>query len=70
MDNTKPCPACGKKMIRRNANYVLCTYPPIQPWDWWCACGHTEKGGEERGKTNEEILREQWEIAQHAQDGL
>lgn len=54
------CSICGKKMIKRYANYVLTSYPPQYPWSWWCACGHTEPGGIERGKTDEEILEERW----------
>lgn len=55
------CHICGKKMIKRYANYVLTSYPPQYPWDWWCACGHTELGGVDRGQTDEEILKERWE---------
>jgi len=55
------CPECGKKMIQRFTGVVLCTYPAQYPWDWWCGCGHKEKGGVTRGKTEEEIAREEWE---------
>lgn len=57
------CDKCGKRMIKKYANFVLTLCPPQHPWDWWCGCGHVEKGGIERGKTPEEVLMEAWEAA-------
>jgi ribosomal protein L37AE/L43A len=55
MTDTKPCP-CGHKMIRRYAGYV--SY-------WWCGgCGHTEDGGVEHGKTEDELAMAEWQEAQ------
>ena len=56
----KICPKCEKKMIQRYSNLVLTSYPPQYPWDWSCACGHTEKGGIERGQTDEDIALKKW----------
>ena len=58
---TKPC-KCGKKMIKRYGGMLL-TYPTQLCYDWWCGCGHTETGGTETQKTEEEILKEKWEEA-------
>jgi len=60
---TKPCPSCGKLMIRCYANYILCTYPPQHPYDWWCGCGHSEAGGVERCELPKNTLMRQWEAA-------
>jgi hypothetical protein len=62
-EQTKPCPVCGKKMIRKYRHYIMATYPASHPWDWWCGCGHKEEGGIERGITPDEALRIQWEEA-------
>ncbi|RTK93076.1 hypothetical protein EKI60_06580 [Candidatus Saccharibacteria bacterium] len=62
-ETTKQCPICHKKMIKEYANYVLTSYPPQYPWHWYCGCGHTEDGGIERGITQEEVTRKQWEKA-------
>ena len=59
----KRCPQCGKKMIRRYRPYVLCSYPSLHPWDWWCGCGYSEVGGVERSMTLEEMVRREWEGA-------
>ena len=63
---TKTCPKCGKQMIRRYRDYVLLTYPVQRPWDWWCGCGYSEEGGIELDKTEDQIVREQWEIVNDA----
>ncbi len=61
---TKLC-TCGKKMIKRYSNIVLMSYPPQTPWSWWCGgCEATERGGVERGMTEEEMNKQQWENAQ------
>lgn len=57
------CPQCGKVMIKRYDDTIILVYPPVMSWVWWCACGHTEAGGEERGLTTEEMYRQQWEDA-------
>jgi hypothetical protein len=59
---TKPCPQCGKKMIKRY-NRILPSYPPLYPWEWWCGCGHVEEGGCERGSTLEEQSMSLWKAA-------
>ena len=58
---TKRCPKCGKKMIKRYENYVLTSYPPQYPWYWWCKCGYTEEGGIDKGITIEELYDKLWE---------
>jgi len=60
-EENKICQKCNSKMIKRSTGVVLTSYPPQYPWYWWCGCGHTERGGVERGKTNEEIAHEEWE---------
>jgi hypothetical protein len=61
---TKTCPKCGKKMIKRYTNEVLTSYPPQYPWNWWCGgCGHTERGGIERGRSMEDGYQQAWEAA-------
>lgn len=63
---TKPCPHCGKTMIRTPTGAVLTSYPPQTPMMWWCACGHTEDAGVERGKTIQERRLEEWQRANEA----
>jgi hypothetical protein len=64
MTDTKPCP-CGHKMIRRYTSMVLLTHPAQQPWYWWCGgCGHSEGGGVERVKTEDELAMAEWQEAQ------
>ena len=59
---TKTCPKCGKRMIRRYRNYALATYPLQRPWDWWCGCGYGEEGGVERELTLDEMAQREWEM--------
>jgi len=61
METRKDCPKCGKKMVVKYSSVVLMTYPAQYPWDWWCGCGYTEKGGIEGDSTYESIAREEWE---------
>jgi len=59
------CPKCDKEMIKRPTGNILCTYPPQFPWNWWCGgCNHYEQGGVDRGKTDDEIYREEWQKLQ------
>ena len=60
---SRRCPTCGKRMIHRQAQYVLASNPAQYPWVWWCACGQVEHGGVVRGKTEEDYSREEWERA-------
>ena len=62
-EETRVCPRCGKRMIKRYEPRVLASYPPQYPWFWWCKCGHTEEGGIDRGMTNEEVYERLWEEA-------
>jgi hypothetical protein len=41
---TKPCPDCGKFMIRIATGHVLNGQPLVYPLWWRCACGRTEAG--------------------------
>jgi hypothetical protein len=37
---------CGKKMIKRDTDRMLTTYPPKVIWVWWCGnCGSSKEGG-------------------------
>jgi hypothetical protein len=63
---TKTCPKCGKQMIRRYRDYILCTYPPQLVWYWWCGCGHIEPGGVEGTPLPEETAQQEWERANDA----
>ena len=61
---TKECPGCNKKMIKRYQNRVLTSYPPQYPWDWWCGgCGLVGEGGIDEGMTQEEMYQKEWENA-------
>ena len=60
---TRPCPVCGKLMIKRHTGPILDSYPAYYPWDWWCACGHMEPGGSDRGLTDEGAARQEWDRA-------
>ncbi|MHC1588398.1 MAG: hypothetical protein ACXQS1_01115 [Methermicoccaceae archaeon] len=66
-EETKRCPKCGAKMIKRYQQRILPTYPAQSPWDWWCACGHREKGGVDKGMSEEEVWQRVWEDAQKSQ---
>ena len=64
MSNEKKlCEKCGKWMILTGTGRVLTSYPPQYPQVWWCGCGHQEQGPILRGKTDEEMRREEWERA-------
>lgn len=54
---------CGKWMIKRSTGFAYMTYPPQYPMEWWCACGKTKSAETIRGKTNEELNKEQWDKA-------
>lgn len=61
-EETKKCPLCGKNMILRSLNVVLCSNPPQYPQEWWCGgCNVTEKGPTLRGVTIDEYNYERWE---------
>ena len=60
-DETRPCERCGRRMIQRFTGNVFGTYPAYYEWEWWCGCGHRQKGGEARMQTEEELLQEEWE---------
>jgi hypothetical protein len=62
-EQTKPCPECGKKMVRKFGMGTLDTWPAQRGWGWWCGCGHTEHGGVESDKTPDQIAHEKWEEA-------
>lgn len=66
-EETKICPICGKKMIKRYHNHDYPTSPVQYPWYWWCGCGNTEQGGVDRGKTDKEIAREEWKEINEAE---
>jgi len=65
---TRICPQCGKRMIKRYKPCILASYPPQYPWFWWCRCGYTEDGGFDRGMTEEEIYERLWEEVQGRND--
>lgn len=54
------CPECNCIMLKRYENITLTSLPPQRPWYWWCGCGHTEKGGIEKGKREDEIYMSAW----------
>jgi len=58
---TKICPKCQKKMIKRSTGIVLSSYPQQYPMMWWCGCGHQEPAETIQGKTDEQVSREEWE---------
>ena len=65
----KKCPNCGEVMIKRSRQYMLLTYPPQYPWDWWCGgCDIYVEGGTERGRTAEELYMEKWKQAQNKKE--
>jgi hypothetical protein len=55
------CKRCGKQMVQKQPDRIYPSNPP--QWDvvWWCGCGYTENGGRQRGKTQDEIMRDEWE---------
>ena len=59
--NNKVCPECGKRMIKTGTGVILATYPAQHPQMWWCGCGHAEEAETLRGKTVEQLRREEWE---------
>lgn len=61
---TKPCPQCGKRMIKESTGTVLASNPPQYPMMWWCACGHREDAETVRGTTETDRRRARWEAAQ------
>ena len=64
MSDTKPCPECNAKMIKWETGRVLLCEPPKYPWNWRCGCGHTEKGGNRLGQTDEQIFQNEWKAKQ------
>lgn len=63
MKAQKPCPKCGKQMIKWLTG-GLGHNPPDKRWNWRCGCGYLEEGGSWRIKTDEEMFQEEWEKAQ------
>ena len=57
------CPRCGSAMVERPPTVIYTSNPP--QWDsvMWCGCGHQENRGRVYGRTVEESLRDQWEMA-------
>lgn len=50
-------------MIEKPPTVIYTSNPP--QWDriMWCKCGYTENLGRVMGKTDEEILNDEWERA-------
>jgi len=65
---TKPCPQCGKRMIKRCVVAIYLIDPPLLPSFWWCKCGRWEEAGIERGKTISGFYEWIWELANQAKD--
>lgn len=63
MSETKTCPICGKQAIRRRTGHAIMTYPEQYATEWWCGCGYREPAENQRGMTQEELARAQWEAA-------
>ena len=61
IDKSVICPKCAKKMIKKFHNSTYLTFPSQQRYDWWCGCGHSYYGGVYRHKTDEEMLKEEWD---------
>ena len=61
MPEPKSCPKCNKKMIKRTSNRVRLSAPPQYYYYWWCGCGYTEEIGWKHSKTEEQIVKEEWE---------
>lgn len=59
----KNCPRCGSHMVEKPPIVIYTSNPP--QWDsvMWCACGYSENCGRVHGKTQEQLLHEQWEQA-------
>ena len=64
LKSNKPCPQCGKKMIKWPTGLRLLVNPPLDCWNWKCGCGHEEKGGSRSGLTEAQNFRIEWEKAQ------
>jgi hypothetical protein len=63
METSNKCPRCGSNMVEKPPTMIYASYPP--QWDsvMWCACGHQENRGRVRGKTSEQMLRDDWDRA-------
>lgn len=59
-----PCDKCGKNMIRRYTGQMMTSYPPQEPWVWWCACGMQKPGGVIVEKSQDELAKAAWNAAQ------
>ena len=57
------CPSCGKKTVKQVGNMVVCTWPEIRKFRWWCACGF--RGEEElyRASVDENYVASDWSLA-------
>ena len=57
---SKPCPQCGKAMIRRHT--LGAPYAGGCPYFWWCRCLYTEQGGMDTPALAEAFYLEVWEL--------
>ncbi len=60
MNETKPCPNCGAKMIKERTGISTAACPPHIYLEWWCGCGHKEDAGYVRPPTEHEQRMERW----------
>lgn len=60
----KPCPVCGKKMIRRTLPEILLSNPPVVQYQWWCGNdGYQGDVERERDTSAEDRAFNQWRDA-------
>lgn len=59
---TKPCPGCGKFMIRLATGQIL-GYPPTYAMRWRCACGRVEEAGAEPDEADTDRFLRLWRMA-------
>lgn len=58
---TRPCPGCGKFMIRLATGQVL-GYLPRYSMAWRCACGQVEDAGSEPDEADGARFRRLWRM--------
>lgn len=57
------CPICGSNMVEKPPAVIYTSNPPQFDSVMWCACGYAKNKGRVHGKTQEQMMREQWNLA-------
>lgn len=60
LPDPKPCPSCGKLMLIVSTGALRASNPVQSQYEWFCGCGHRERGPWLREKTADQLCMEAW----------